>query len=1024
MIHKKILPNKILRKILLLIFLLSGMSALIYQIIWARMFSFVFGVTTFAISTVLSAFMAGLSLGSLYFGKRVDKHENPLRLFAKLEIFIGMYAIAFPFILSQLNNVYVFIYQSTHPNIYLYNIIRFFLAFPVLLIPTGLMGGTLPVLCKYFIKKIKTLGWNVGNLYSINNLGAVIGCLVAGFLFIKMLGVHGTLYLAALMNLLIGIFSFKLSQNTDAKKANDKSTVKIDETIKGSELNYSRFIITFILWAFAIEGFSSLGYEVIWTRMLVFFMGSTTYAFTTMLASFICGLTLGSFLIATFIDRRKNYLSLLGVIEIIIGIYVLFLWLFWGILSQLAINTADPFAMSSQAITSRFLICFIIMLVPTTLMGTTFPLVSKIYTSNIKRVGHSIGTLGFLDTVGSIFGAFAVGFFFIPLFGIKWSLLSLGMLNVVIGASIIIIHPVLRMKIKRSIVFAVTGILGIAIIANSFSKIHFRMLVGGEEINEVHFYREGASATTMVFEAREEKEIAIDGYPVAGTSNQDFEVQKTLAHFPLLLHNDPQNICIVGFGAGGTSWSASQHNINEIDCAELVPDVIKAAKYFPEVNHGVLDDPRYKVILEDGRNFLLTTEKTYDVITVDATSPKLAGNGNLYSIEFYKLCQKKLSKDGIMCQWLPYHLLTMREIKMIVRTFYEVFPYSTIWFTPYRVYYLLIGTQKKLEIDFGLIKTRMQAEKVKMDLEEVRIHNPFALISCFALDENAVWNQVKNSKINSDNRPFLEFFASDEIDLPASLFPKNAGRPIIRNIDLSDQKQLVQYFNASDHFLQVRLFNLSKKDKLAYEECKKILNIIPNDEIAKHISKECRIQLAYRYLVEGMHYHDAQNYNLTIQRYEDALALTSEWPEVLLRLGIAYNEVGRYDEAITTLKKAIENDSTSSSAYSNLAVAYINNLMDDKAKNVLEKAIIINPDYPPYYFHMAFLYNENKEYDKAISQLKKAISLDSNYPEAHYRLGLLFLTVGKTHEGKLELQKALKIKPDFKPAIEALKTLK
>ncbi|NIA29094.1 MAG: tetratricopeptide repeat protein, partial [Actinobacteria bacterium] len=948
------------RRLLFLLFFFSGVSALIYQVIWARMFSLVFGVTTFAVSTVLSAFMAGLSLGSLYFGRKVDKHKNPLRLFAFLEIAIGLYALAFPFLLSQLTHVYIAVYQQLHPGLYIFSIIRFFLAFPLLFIPTALMGGTLPVLSKYFVRELKELGWNIGSLYSVNNLGAVIGSLIAGFFFIKAIGVTGTLYVAAVINIVNGMVSLRMSRLSDAEKANESRNVQVEEdSDAGGE--YSRAIIYLVLWVFAIEGFVSLAYEVIWTRMLVFFLGSTIYAFTTMLASFITGLALGSFLIAKFSDRKKDTLSLFGFIELLVGLFVVLFLPFLGTLSSLSLKTPDPFSMSWDTIGMRFLISFLIMLVPTTLMGATFPLVGKIYTKNIRNVGRKIGTLSFLDTIGSIFGAFAGGFLLIPLFGMQRGVLFLGVINIVIGALIIFFHPFMRLKIKRAVALGLGVTAAVAIAANAASDFDFRILTGGEKIEKIYYYNEGISATTEVFEARGEKEIAINGYPVAGTSNQDVEVQKSLAHLPLLIHRNPRNVCIIGFGAGGTSWSESQHDVEEIDCVELVPGVIKAAEYFPEVNHNVLQDPRFNVIIEDGRNYLLTTDRTYDVVTVDATSPKLAGNGNLYSKEFYELCKNRLTEKGIMCQWLPYHLLTMPEIQMIIRTFQEVFPHTTIWFSAYRVYYLLIGTQEKLEIDFASLEKRMQQDKVKKDLAEIRITTPYSLISCFALDEDAVRRQARNSRVNTDNRPYLEYYNPSELNLPASLFPKNEGRPVVVNMDSSQEKILKRYFAAADLLVKVRSYNLQKQDEKAYEEVKKVLALIPDDEIAGYIGKECRIQLAYRYLIEGMNYHDANRFVEAIGRYNQALELSPDWPGVLLNLGIAYNDAGNYDQAIPTLERVTEKDSIFSRAYSNLAVAFINKGMDAKAKDVLQKAIKADPDYPPLYFHLAFLFNEENK---------------------------------------------------------------
>ncbi len=823
-----------MRRILLILFFFSGISALIYQVIWVRMFGLVFGVTIFAVSTVLAAFMAGLSLGSLYFGRRVDRHKNPLRLFAYLEIAIGGFALLFPFLLSQLTHIYLLIHQYLNPSLYLFSLIRFSLAFLLLLIPTILIGGTLPVLSKFFVKKLKGLGWDIGNLYSVNNWGAVVGCLAAGFFLIRAIGVRETLYLAAIVSILIGSISFWLSRYSVGEEEKNRSNVEVKREEKGRKQIYSKHIIHLVLWIFAIEGFTCLAYEVIWTRILVFFLGSTTYAFTIMVTSFICGLALGSFLIAKFIDRKKDLLSLFGFIEISIGLSVVLFLAILGKLSFLIDKMPPPFAMSWGGMGMRFIISFLIMLVPATLMGATFPLVSKFYTRNLRKLGRRIGNLGFLDTVGSIFGSFAGGFILIPFLGIQKSILLLAVLNVVIGAIIIFFHPFMKFKVKGMIALGLVFIIGIGS-ANISTDVGFRGKFEGSQAKEALYYREGTSATVKVFEIYGNKVLTIDGYPVAGTAGNFVEAKKSLAHFPLLLHTNPKRVLIIRFGAGGTSWSVSQHDVEAIDCVELIPGVAEAAEYFPSVNHGILEDPRFNVIIEDGRNYILTTNKTYDVITVDATSPKLAGNGNLYSHEFYELCKKRLTKEGVIAQWLPFHLLTKEEILMILRTFRNVFPHTSIWFTPYRGYYLLIGSQERIRIDFELLEQRMQKEKIKNDLEEINLNSPYAFISCFVLDEDGINRHTQDAKINTDNHPFLEYFSSSERERGSFLFSKREGLPLLTNIKKANEEKLDKYLQAAEYFLRGRIYNRQGFYKESFQELRKALLLIPEDGIARYL---------------------------------------------------------------------------------------------------------------------------------------------------------------------------------------------
>lgn len=847
------------------------------------MFGLVFGISIFAVSAVLTASMAGLSLGSLYFGRRVDTYKSPLKLFACLEIAIGGFALLFPFLISQLTHIYLLIHQHLRPSLYLSSLIKFSLAFPLLFIPTALMGGTLPVLSKFFVKEVKELGWNVGSLYSVNNWGAVVGCLGAGFFLIQAIGVRGTLYLAALVNISIGLISLGLSRHSVTEGQKDRAHVKVKENEKGGEQIYSTRIIYLVLSVFVIEGFISLAYEVIWIRLLVFFLGSTTYAFTTMVASFICGLALGGFCMAKFIDRKKDLLSWFASVEISIGLCVILLLPVLGKLSNLMDKMPGAFAMSWASIGIRFMICFLIMLVPTTLMGATFPLVGKLYARNLKNLGRRIGSLGCLDTIGSILGAFAGGFILIPFIGIERSVRLLAFLNIVMGAMIIFFHPFMKAKVKGAIAL---GLVNIIVIVNAITSTHLKFTGQLErtEIREILYYKEGASATVRVFKINEGKKLDIDGYTVAGTTYSAIEVQKSLAHFPLLLHMNPKRVLIIGFGAGGTSWSVSQHDVEETDCVELIPEVIEAAAHFPSVNHGILKDPEFNLVIEDGRNYLLTTNKTYDVITVDATSPKLAGNGNLYTQEFYELCKRSLAKEGVICQWLPHHLLTEGEILMILRTFSNIFPHSSLWFTPYRNYYLLIGTQGRLTINFKLLEQRMEKAKIKDDLETINLNSPYAFISCFAMDENGISRHTQHAEINTDNHPSLEYFTFSAREGRSFLFGKREGLPLLTNIEEANEENLAKYFQAAHHFLLGRIYSQTDLYEETFYECSKGLALIPQDGIAKYLVELSKTPLVWAYFLEASNCQNAGSYDMAIKLYKRALEIDPQFEPARLAL--------------------------------------------------------------------------------------------------------------------------------------------
>jgi spermidine synthase len=276
---------------------------------------------------------------------------------------------------------------------------------------------------------------------------------------------------------------------------------------------------------------------------------------------------------------------------------------------------------------------------------------------------------------------------------------------------------------------------------------------------DVLFYDEGVGSTVKVFrDDNGDKLISIDGFPVAGTTLGMFDAQQSLGNLPLLLTDVPQaKVNLVGFGAGGASWEVLQYDVARVDCVELVPGVLEAAAYLTDVNHDVLNHPRYNVIVGDGRNYALVTDETYDVISIDATSPKMAGNGSLYTREFYQLVRDRLTARGLAVQWLPFHLLSQSEVKMTARTFMDVFPHTTVWLSPLRHHGLLVGTLDPLRIDYQAMGEKLQRPGVRDQLEPMGVTDALDVLAWFVMGEDALAAYVGDARVNTDNHPYLEF---------------------------------------------------------------------------------------------------------------------------------------------------------------------------------------------------------------------------------------------------------------------------
>ncbi len=763
-------PARALRPALLAMFFLSGLSALIYQVAWARMLGLVFGVTSFAVATVLSAFMAGLALGSLVGGRIVDRRRSPLLVFACLELGIGATALLFPLAVSGLTSIFVAVRQHWVGTFYVLSLLRFLLAFSVLLVPTTLMGATLPVLVRAYAGRPGRLGSDVAALYAANNWGAVLGALTAAFVLVQTLGVRETTYLAAAVNAAVGLAALYLSLGAPGPAPAARPAA---EEPAGASTAYPRGVVRLVLWVFALEGFTSLAYEVVWTRILsASFIVVTVYAYGLVVATVIAGLAIGSTLVGRIVDTRRDVLKWLAGIEIGIGLSAaLLLPLF---------KTAEAVAATSWVSAHGWLRWTLavtvalggLMLIPTTLMGATFPLVSRSYAANFRELGRRIGLLGCLDTVGSIAGAFAGGFVLIPLLGMHRSVMFVASINVALGALVILAHPHLA-KARRGVLVAGLALVCVGLYCALPHDVRFvpwnlsRPNFATGEGNEIISYVEGHDATVVVSHRyrTDQRVVAINGGDVAGTGRPLETTQISQAHLPMLVYEGlngrpAKRALTIGLGSGGTCYSLSRYGLQAIHCVELVAGVEKTAReQFGMLNHGVFEDPRLTVFLEDARTYLLATDQTYDVIMDDSVHPGFEGNASLYSRDFFEHCRRRLAPGGVMSVWMPVFLMSTEDLRMVYRSFRDVFPHATLWCPTncLNKHMVLIGTQQTLKLDFASVRDRMADPEVRADLARVDLDDPYVLLNALLLDEAAFAAYSGQGRMHTDNHPYLAY---------------------------------------------------------------------------------------------------------------------------------------------------------------------------------------------------------------------------------------------------------------------------
>jgi len=755
------------RSILYLVLFCSGLSALVYQIVWIRKFGLVFGVHVFSMTTVLTAFMAGLAIGALYFGRMVDRRKNPVSLFLFLEFGIGLFALIFPVTFQWLSGLYNYIATSFSPNQYVLQLIRFVLAFLYLLIPTTLMGGTMPVIVKIFVNNLGHVGGKVSRLYAVNNMGAVIGGFLAGFITIRAMGLYPSAYLAAALNV-VNVFLVYLVVRSGKAHMND---VKREESSEAPPVSVhetgnalSTGMLKLVLWVFAIEGFTTLAYELLWARILVdFSMDKTTYFSSVVVISFVFGLGLGSFLISRVIDRHRNLLALLGFIEVLIGILSVFLLLVFTWVAPKIAVTRSMFGDWIIEAGREYVFFFLLMAPPAILMGITYPLVSKLVNDNLDKLGKRMGFIGFLDTIGSVIGSFVAGFIMIPFIGVVKSFVFVVFINLILGLLIFYTHPSMRKGMKSAVVLSVLIVASILfyIMPKSpytrtwWDKQENKPWFDANRYNGLVFFDEGAAGTVTVRDYPEGLALNINGHNTAYATKKDLKINRQLGYMPYLLHPGPKNALVIGFGTGSTACSLNQPDMDRVDIAEICKGVIKASSIFNQWNRDVIHQPKIRVYDDDGRSVVNNAPVKYDIITSNAIHPRLSNN--IYTRDFYELCREKLTDNGILCQWLPENWMSEMEYKSLVKAFVDAFPHSTMWYVnEYST--VLIGMKQPIQVDVSALVKKFESNEIlRRDYAEFEIYSPYEFLGQFWLAEDDLARYVKESRVNTDNMPLVEF---------------------------------------------------------------------------------------------------------------------------------------------------------------------------------------------------------------------------------------------------------------------------
>jgi spermidine synthase len=764
------------RGIVLALFYVSGIAGLIYQVLWLRRLSLVFGVTVYAASTVLAAFMAGLAIGSALSGRILRRGLSPLAAFGIAEILVGITGLLSPFLLDAASNLYSALHRTAPESLSVLTVARLISSFAILAVPTAMMGVTLPLLSAAVSAPGRANGTSISLLYATNTLGAMSGTLLSGLVLIPAIGIQRSFVLAAALNVVVGVIAIWIARGDRPAEAgrsigrgDDEHIDVVPGDVAPGDVapGFSRGITE--QWPLCIvvivSGFASLGLEIVWFRLMLQFVIATTQAFTAMLATVLGGIAIGGLIAAWILRSPRDHYAALGIIQASTGVAAAgsLTFLLWTV--EHGWKTMGLW----QAV-------ILAILPPSIFMGIGFPLALGIAGADWGRtpkialgrkgmisgsdpcppsdanprsdssphVARRIGLLYSLNVAGAIAGSLLAGFVLLPRLGSVNALIALAALFVASG-----VWLSLR---RRRWIGAVAIVAAFAWLSRDFPD-PFKVAIDrryGDQLLE--FWRhEGAQTAVSVRASQFQHVLYLDGLHQANDQPDMVRLHRSLGHLPMVLHGNPSDVLVVGMGGGATPGAVSQYPGARVQIVELAEGVRQAAEFFTHVNYDLLTQPNVSVRIDDGRNFLALTDRRFDVVTADIIQPGHAGAGHVYSREYFSLVRNALQDDGVVLQWIGHR--PRLEYTLIMRTFLDVFPEATLWYDAN----FMVGTKRPLRIDPRALDRLRDNAMTRAALDAVGLTGFDVLRSWYTGSAHEMRAFVGDGPILTDDRPLVEY---------------------------------------------------------------------------------------------------------------------------------------------------------------------------------------------------------------------------------------------------------------------------
>ncbi len=745
--------------LLLLLFALSGCSALIYEIVWYQLLQLAIGSTAVSLGVLLATFMGGLCLGSIGLPRLRLSGINPLRVYAALELGIGIFGILVLFAFPFIDRVYVAAVGYGLPGM----LLRALMAVVCMLPATVLMGASLPAIVRWVERTPRGVSW-WGLLYGGNTVGAVIGCLAAGFYLLRLYDVAVATYAAVAINFAVAAVSYALAARAPAESVASEPAENAAAPVDSPDSQWPIYL------AIALSGMCALGAEVVWTRLLGMMLGATVYVFSIILAVFLIGLALGS-AAGSWLLRRINPRLALGWCQILLALAVG--WTAYAISQELpywpALLNTGPW----KTLALNMARCLYAILPAALLWGASFPFAFAAAAPSGKESGRLVGGVYAANTLGAIAGALIVSLALVPWIGTQQTQRVLVLLSWVGAAAVL--APYARRYRSQPVALGLTVSLVVAgLVAWRVQKIPGELIAYGRRVqtamdrSNILYTAEGRNSSVAISIGQDGSlEVDVNGHVEATNEPFDMKLQRMVGHLPALLHPNPKSVLGIGFGAGVSAGTFTRYpGIQKITVCEIEPVIPPTTtKYFGQENYRVMLDPRTHIVYDDARHFMRTTTEKFDIIASDPLDVFVKGTAALYSKEYFETVKQHLNPGGMFTLYVPLYETDLATIKSEVATFLEVFPNGTIWANTrlgegYDMVFM--GQAESLKINLDEVHQRFARAdyaKVAESLRDIGVNSPIDLLATYAGQRSDLSPWYQGAQLNRDKDLRLQYLA-------------------------------------------------------------------------------------------------------------------------------------------------------------------------------------------------------------------------------------------------------------------------